>query len=244
MKSTKKKVSGEDENSPENKVDSDSTSKEQLASSTDSADAAMNEDTLSALPQKDLEEAQQALDPIKRLDQAIAITEKEIAELRASLSSSNLEKRYASDDAKPSTTDKKFVSIQIKAKQSFLVLAKAERYSRKVNFDTLINSKKTELSEKITSDKARSQFFIGKNKGHIKNKLIAFIGDLKLDNARQFNALKKLSKKTGSKQKELFEVQFFELLRSYDSALYKKCTGTQSFRKEVLDFVREQFQLL
>jgi hypothetical protein len=98
------------------------------------------------------------------------------------------------------------------------------------------------LARKIEKGKVASTFYIGKNKVHIKNNLIAFISDLKLENGSQFKMLKKLSGQTGSRQKEQFEVQFFDSLRSYDNALYKKCTGTQSFRKEVLEFVREQFQ--
>lgn len=147
-------------------------------------------------------------------------------------------------DNRPSPDDKKVMRLTLKANKAFKVAAKAQLDLERKNLDAVIAKSSKDLSNQILDDKYGSLYFLKKNKGHIKKKAVEILIDYKKVRRNFFRNLKDLSTGRSKGQMKRFENQILELIKENDSNLYKKITGVQSFRDDIISYLRVQIQNL
>jgi len=147
-------------------------------------------------------------------------------------------------DGRPSPDDKKVMRLTMKANKAFKVAAKAQLDLERKKLNTVIAKSSKDLDNQIFDDKYRSLYFLNKNKGHIKKKSVEILTDYKEAKRTAFRNLKDLSTGRTKTQKKNFERQVLELVKESNSKLHKQITGVQSFREEMVQYLRVQIHQL
>jgi len=147
-------------------------------------------------------------------------------------------------DGRPSPDDKKVMRLTMKANKAFKVAAKAQLDLERKKLNTVIAKSSKDLDNQIFDDKYRSLYFLNKNKGHIKKKAVEILSGYKEVNRTAFRNLKNLSTGRTKIQKKNFERQVLDLVKESNSKLHKQITGMQSFRDQIVQYLRVQIQHL
>ena len=147
-------------------------------------------------------------------------------------------------DKRPSPDEKKVMRLTKKANKAFKVAAKAQLDLERKKLNAVIAKSSKDLNNQILDDKYGSLYFLNKNKGHIKKKSVEILTDYKEAKRTAFRNLKDLSTGRTKTQKKNFERQVLELVKESNSKLHKQITGVQSFRDDIVQYLRVQIQQL
>jgi hypothetical protein len=135
---------------------------------------------------------------------------------------------------------RKVLVLTKKANTAFMVATTAQEELEKEKLANVVKQDAKVLDNQILSDKTSSSYFLKKNKGHIRKKVVKILENYHNAEPSAFRALKILSTSRGKNRKKNFETQILALVKTGGDKLYKQFTGTLSFKNEMIDFVREK----
>jgi hypothetical protein len=144
----------------------------------------------------------------------------------------------------PTPAQKKVLRLTKKANKAFDVAITAQIEMEKENLAKVVKQDAKVLDNQMLNDRISSPYFLKKNKGHIKSKVVEILEDYRSEDHRAFVSLKTLSTLKGKNNSKNFESRVLELVKSGGDNLYKKFTATVKYKEEMLDFVREKITTL